>query len=170
MALQDIRLFVMDVDGVLTDGTVTLGPDGFESKHFNVLDWTGVKYLQRVGIRAAIISGRTAQAVVHRAQAVGITEIHQGIKDKLPVLREMIERLGLAREQVAYIGDDLPDIPCALEAGVSFAVADAHEELRSRVTHVTKTPGGRGAVREAAEMIIKAQGKWPEIMKRYVDE
>ena len=168
MTLRDIKLVVMDVDGVLTDGTIAIDEAGGETKHFNVRDWTGIVYLERAGIRTAILSGRTASAVTHRAKEAGVSEVHQGAKDKLPVLREMMKRLGLRPEEVAYIGDDLMDIPVAREVGFAVAVADAHEELKSRCHHVTAAPGGRGAVRELAEHILKAQDKWSTIMKRYV--
>jgi len=167
MALTDIKLVVSDVDGVLTDGTVSILPDGTEVKHFNVHDWTGIKYLMRVGLQVALISGRESPAVTHRAHHVGITEVHQGAKDKLPILEDVLKRLGLTAAEAAYIGDDLPDIPPARHAGVSVAVADAHEELKQRCDVVTQACGGQGAVREFAEMLLKAQGKWDTIMTRY---
>ena len=167
MALEDIKLLIMDVDGVLTDGTISVSSDGSETKHFNVRDWTGIKYLQRMGIETALVSGNTSEAVSQRAEYIGIREVHQGAKDKLPVVRDIIKRVGLKREEVAYVGDDLTDIPPTREVGWSVAVADAHEELKSHCDHVTMSPGGRGAVRELAEMILKAQGKWATVMKRY---
>ncbi|HUW56632.1 MAG TPA: HAD hydrolase family protein [Planctomycetota bacterium] len=169
MTLEHIKLLIMDVDGVLTDGTISVSTDGSETKHFNVRDWTGIKYLQRVGIQTALVSGNTSEAVSQRAEYIGIKEVHQGAKDKLPVVRDIIKRAGLKRGEVAYLGDDLTDIPPVREVGFSAAVADAHEELKSRCDHVTTAPGGRGAVRELAEMILKAQGKWAGIMKRYLN-
>jgi 3-deoxy-D-manno-octulosonate 8-phosphate phosphatase (KDO 8-P phosphatase) len=170
VALSDIKLVVMDVDGVLTDGTISVDEAGRETKHFNVRDWTGIAYLERAGIRTAILSGRTSAAVTHRAREVGMSEVHQGAKEKLPVLREMLKRLGLKPGEVAYIGDDLMDIPVAREVGFAVAVADAHEELKSRCHHVTAAAGGKGAVRELAEHLLKAQDKWATIMKRYVGD
>ena len=169
MALKDIKLLIMDVDGVLTDGTISVSSDGSETKHFNVRDWTGIKYLQRVGIQTALVSGNESDAVARRAEYIGIKEVHQGAKDKLPIISDMIRRLGLKPEEVAYIGDDLTDIPAARGVGFSVAVADAHEELKSCCDHVTEAPGGRGAVRELAEAILKAQDKWAVIMQRYLD-
>jgi len=160
-------MVIMDVDGVLTDGTISVSSDGSETKHFNVRDWTGIKYLQRVGIQTALVSGNQSDAVTQRAEYVGIKEVHQGLKDKLPAVRDMIRRLGVKAEEVAYIGDDLTDIPPAREVGFSVAVADAHEELKSCCDHVTEATGGTGAVRELAETILKAQDKWTVIMQRY---
>ena len=167
--LTAIKLVILDVDGVLTDGTITVSDDGAESKHFNVRDWSGIAYLERAGIRVAIVSGRASKAVAHRAREVGVAEVHQGAKRKLPVVRDLLARLGVKPEEAAYVGDDLMDIPPARIVGFSVAVADAHEEYRSRCMHVTTRPGGRGAVREVAEMILKAQGKWAAIMKRYLE-
>jgi 3-deoxy-D-manno-octulosonate 8-phosphate phosphatase (KDO 8-P phosphatase) len=168
LGLKDIKLVIMDVDGVLTDGTISLSDEGVETKHFNVRDWTGIMYLERVGIRTAIVSGRVSKAVEQRAREVGVAEVRLGVKEKLPVVRELIRKLELKPEEVAYIGDDLLDIPAAREVGFPVAVGDAHEELKSRCQHVTRLGGGKGAVRELAEMILKAQDKWAVIMKRYV--
>jgi len=168
LGLKDIRLVILDVDGVLTDGTLSLSDEGVETKHFNVRDWTGIAFLERVGIRTAVVSGRASKAVEMRARETGITEIHLGAKDKLPVVREMMERLGLGPEEVAYLGDDVLDIRAAQAVGFSAATADAHEELKAHCEFVTKKSGGKGAVRELAELILKAQGKWDVIMKRYL--
>ena len=170
MPLEDIKLLILDVDGVLTDGMITVSSDGSESKRFNVRDWTGLKYLQRVGIEVALISGNVSDAVTQRAEYIGIAEVHQGAKFKLPVVRDIIERLEMKPAEVAYIGDDLLDIPPAREVGFSVAVADAHPELLERVDHVTRARGGEGAVRELAENLLKAQGKWGLIMQRYLDD
>lgn len=168
MGLKEIKLLVTDVDGVLTDGTVVVGPDGGETKRFNVRDGTGIKYLQRQGIAVAFLSGRSSPAVAHRAQELGVVEVHMGAKDKLPVLREMMKRLYVEPSEVAYVGDDLVDIPAAREVGFSAAPADAHEELKSCCDYVTSLGGGRGALREIAEVILKAQDKWSGIMARYL--
>jgi len=169
MGLEDIKLLILDVDGVLTDGTISVSSDGSEAKRFCVRDWTGIKYLQRVGIQVALVSGNRSDAVTQRAEYIGIAEVHQGAKDKLPVVRDIMRRLGVEPREVAYMGDDLTDIPAAGEVGFSTATADAHEELKVRSDHVTQTAGGAGAVRELAEMILKARGKWATIMKRYLD-
>ena len=169
MALRDIQLVILDVDGVLTDGTISISDDGVETKHFNVRDWTGIVYLERAGVRVAIVSGRTSKAVARRAREVGVAEVHQGAKRKLPVVLDLLRRLGVKPAHAACVGDDLVDIPVAQAVGFSVAVADAHEELKRRCRHVTTRRGGEGAVREVAEMILKAQGKWDAIMKRYCD-
>lgn len=169
MAINDIKLVITDVDGVLTDGTVMIAPDGSETKLFNVHDWTGIKYLLRVGFHVAIVSGRESSAVVHRANHVGVTEVHQGLKDKLPAVRKVMAHFGVKAEETAYIGDDLPDIPPAVAVGFAVAVADAHEELKACCDHVTSAAGGTGAVREVAELLIKGRNKWDTIMQRYID-
>jgi 3-deoxy-D-manno-octulosonate 8-phosphate phosphatase (KDO 8-P phosphatase) len=168
LGLKDVRLVIVDVDGVLTDGTLSLSDEGVETKHFNVRDWTGIAFLERAGIRTAIVSGRASNAVELRARETGVTEVHLGAKDKLPVVRELMQRLALGPEEVAYIGDDVLDIPVARAVGFSVAVADAHEELKAHCDLVTKSPGGKGAVRELAEVILKTQDKWNTIMKRYL--
>ncbi|HUU43538.1 MAG TPA: HAD-IIIA family hydrolase [Planctomycetota bacterium] len=170
MSLEHVKLLIADVDGVLTDGMLYVSTDGSETKRFNVRDWTGIKYLRRAGVEVALVSGNSSDAVTQRAEYIGITEVHQGAKFKLPVVKEMIARLKLRREEVAYIGDDLLDIPPCRAVGFSVAVADAHPELIGRVDHVTKARGGEGAVREIAEEILKALGKWDLIMRRYLED
>jgi 3-deoxy-D-manno-octulosonate 8-phosphate phosphatase (KDO 8-P phosphatase) len=170
MGLKDVKLLIADVDGVLTDGTILILPDGSECKRFAVRDWTGVKYLQRSGLQFALVSGNTSDAVTQRARYIGVTEVHQGAKRKGPVVAEMIARLGLKPEEVAYIGDDLLDIPPARMVGFSVAVADAHEELKRHVDHVTRARGGEGAVREVIEDILKAQDRWGLILSRYLED
>ncbi len=169
MPLETIKLVILDVDGVLTDGTISVSDDGVETKHFNVRDWTGIVYLERSGVRVAIVSGRASKAVEIRAREVGIAEVHQGVKRKLPVVLDLMQRLGVSPDETACVGDDLMDIPVAGAVGLSFAPADAHEEMKRRATRLTSKPGGKGAVREVAELILKAQGKWNAIMKRYLD-
>jgi len=166
--LLRIKMVIMDVDGVLTDGSMIFNADGTESKAFNVRDGSGIKYLMRNGIRTALLSARECGPVRHRAESLGIDHCITGALDKLPAYRALLEETGLADADVCYIGDDLPDIPPMRAAGFPVAVADAAREVKDAAAYVTETLGGRGAVREVAEMILKAQGKWEHVMKRYL--
>lgn len=165
--LQQIRLVVLDCDGVLTDGTICINADGSEAKTFHVHDGCGVKYLQRAGLKTAILSGRTAAAVAHRAKELGIKHVLQGYKTKLEGLKELLRKTRLEAEAVCYVGDDLPDLPVLRAVGFGVAVANARAEVRKAADYVTRARGGNGAVRELAEMILKAQAKWGGIMDRY---
>ncbi len=164
--LVAVRLLLLDVDGVMTDGGIIL-TGGDESKRFDVRDGTGIKYLQRSGVEVALITGRRSAVVERRAAELGITEVHQGALKKWPVAEALLERLGVRPEHAAYVGDDLIDLPVMLRVGAAFAVADAAAEVRLRAHDVTQCPGGRGAVREVAEAILCAQGKWKAIVARY---
>jgi 3-deoxy-D-manno-octulosonate 8-phosphate phosphatase (KDO 8-P phosphatase) len=166
--LARIRLLITDVDGVMTDGTIVVHADGSETKMFNVRDGSGLKYLRRNGIRLAVLSGRRCPAVDHRARDLGFHHCLTGHKDKLPAYREIVEAEGVDDADVCYLGDDLPDIPPMRHAGVPVAVADAAEETKNYAAFVTRAAGGRGAVREVAEMILKAQGRWDTVMQRYI--
>jgi 3-deoxy-D-manno-octulosonate 8-phosphate phosphatase (KDO 8-P phosphatase) len=158
---------VFDCDGVLTDGTILIGADGSETKAFNVLDGSGIKYLQRAGLKTAILSGRSADAVKHRAKELGISYVLQGCKVKLDDLRKLMRRSKTKLAEICYVGDDLPDIPIMRAVGVAVAVANARLEVR-RVAHwVTSSRGGDGAAREVAEKILKTQDKWREIVACY---
>ena len=159
--LAAIRLLVLDVDGVLTDGRFFLTESGEEYKAFDSKDGHGLRMLMKGGVRVLIISGRNSKAVDHRAKDLGITGVHQGIKDKGTLLADHLAREGLKKEEVCCVGDDLPDLPLFSYAGVSVAVADAVPELREAATLTTKNRGGAGAVREMCELILKAKGLWP---------
>ena len=159
-----IRLFVMDVDGTLTDGTITYTADGVEIKSFHARDGAGIKLLPRAGIVAAIVSGRASAATQRRAAELGIETVVEGVADKLPVVDRLRQEQGLAWEEVAFIGDDLTDIPPMRSAGFSAAPADAAPEVRRVATFVCTIPGGRGAVREAIEHLLRAQGAWDEVL------
>lgn len=152
--LSRISLVVFDIDGVFTDGQILIAADGSESKSFNVRDGHGVKRLLAAGRQVAIISGRKAAAVDHRMAELGVSHVFQGCQDKLGVLRDLLGRLGLAPEAVAYVGDDLPDLEVMRAVGLPIAVADAAPELRQVAAHVTRAPGGRGAVREVCEFLL----------------
>ena len=165
--LSAIRLLVCDVDGVLTDGRIIYDTSGAETKQFHVRDGSGLKYWLRAGRQAALLSGRSCEATGRRAAELGITILEQGAKDKWPAMERILEAAGCSADQVAYVGDDLPDLPVMHRVGFRVAVADASAEVRTVADYVTQTPGGRGAVREVVELILKAQGRWQAIIQRY---
>jgi len=167
--IRKIRVLVLDVDGVMTDGSIWLGKAG-ELKRFNVHDGTGIKYLIRSGIQVAIISGRTSEAVTLRAQELGITECLQGCHKKLPAFLSLIQRLGETRDTVACIGDDLTDLPLFNHSGLCIAPQDATQEVKEHADLVTAQPGGHGVVREAAEILLKVQGKWQSLVEGYLGQ
>jgi len=158
---------MMDVDGVLTDGTISIGPDGGETKHFNSQDGASIRYLERVDIATAIITGRHSSAVEHRARDLGIDRLSMGAHDKLPEYERIIGELGVTDDEVVYIGDDLMDIPVMRRVGLPIAVANARAETKAHAQFVTEASGGKGAVREAIEWILKREGKWSRIIARY---
>ena len=161
---QTIRLLVLDVDGVLTDGSLTFTGEGELSKTFNVRDGLGIKLLQAAGIEVAILTGRTSSIVAHRSDELGMTRVEQGKLRKLPTLKKMLTEAKLQPENIAYMGDDLPDIPCLKLAGLAATPADGSPELDAVVDWRAPVPGGRGAVRAFAERILRAQGKWEPII------
>jgi 3-deoxy-D-manno-octulosonate 8-phosphate phosphatase (KDO 8-P phosphatase) len=154
---QAIKLAIFDVDGVLTDGKPYFLVDGSEFKTFNTLDGHGIKMLIASGVRTAIISGRKTPVVERRAQNLGIQHLYQGREDKLVVLDELLGELGLSYEQVAYLGDDLPDLPVIRRVGLGMAVASADSFVRQHAHGVTQARGGEGAAREFSELIKRAQ-------------
>jgi 3-deoxy-D-manno-octulosonate 8-phosphate phosphatase (KDO 8-P phosphatase) len=163
-----IRLFVFDVDGVLTDGRIVLDDDGRQSKFFDVRDGSGIKHLQHAEIQVALLTGRSSRVVDHRAVELGITLVRQGVSDKGEELDRLLDHLGIAAGETAYMGDDLIDLPAIRRVALSFAPADARREVQAEVDHVTRAEGGRGAAREAAEILLKARGAWDEIVARYL--
>lgn len=168
--VEKVKLLVLDVDGVLTDGRLYYHDDGTESKAFNARDGHGIKLAQRAGIEVALISGRSSPCVQKRAADLGITEVVQGPKDKVPVFERLLAEKGLGPEQAAFVGDDLVDLPAMRRAGFAVAVADASEHLFEAAHYVTLAPGGRGAVREVVELILAAQGLWENIVARYFED
>jgi 3-deoxy-D-manno-octulosonate 8-phosphate phosphatase (KDO 8-P phosphatase) len=168
MPVRGLKLFVMDVDGTLTDGRLHLDDNGVQSKTFHVRDGLAIKHLQQCGIATAIITGRSSDVVAIRAAELGITEVHQGSADKLATLREMCERLAVGPSEVAYIGDDLNDLPVIRQVGYAIAVGDARDEVKEFSHFVTTAPGGGGAVCEAAEHILRSQGKWDQVLSGYL--
>ena len=162
-----IRLLVLDIDGVLTDGRVIYDSGGGETKHFDVTDGHGLKLLQRAGVEVALLSGRESVVNRRRAAELGIGEVVEDAKIKLPVLEEMLRRKGLEPEEVAYMGDDLIDLPAMRAVGLALAPASARPEAKAAAHWVSRRAGGRGAVRDACELILRASGKWQEVTARY---
>ena len=165
--LAGVKLLLLDCDGVLTDGGVTWGDDGVEQKTFHIRDGLGIRAWQRAGGRTGIITGRSSRIVERRAAELGIAIVRQGVDDKLAVAGEIIEECGLSWEQTAFMGDDLPDLPVVARCGVGVAVADACVEMRDAAAVVTSLPGGRGAVRELVERMLRARGGWEAIVAAY---
>ncbi|MDQ5986785.1 MAG: 3-deoxy-D-manno-octulosonate 8-phosphate phosphatase KdsC [Syntrophus sp. SKADARSKE-3] len=165
--LSKIRLLVLDVDGVMTDGRIIINDLGQESKFFNVRDGHGLKVLMRYDVDVVLLTGRQSAVVEYRAQELGIGEIHQKVWNKLEVYEEILSRRGLTDEEVAFVGDDIIDIPVLRRVGFSATVADATEEARQAADYITVYDGGRGAVREICDLILKAKGHWPDVAKKY---
>ncbi len=166
--LAKIKMLIMDVDGVLTDGTIIINADGTESKRFSFRDGHGIKMWHRAGLKSAIISGRSSEATIVRAQQLSIEHVLQGCKQKLPAFESFLAKVGLSAVEVAYIGDDLLDLPIVRRAGLGVAVADAVAELKEIADFVTKAAGGGGAVREVIEHILKNTGRWQSLLERYL--
>lgn len=162
-----IELLVLDVDGVLTDGVIAVDDNGVETKHFHVRDGQAISLWRQAGKAAAILSGRKAQAVDRRAAELGIAPVIQGAGRKDLAFATLIEGLGLSPFQVCFMGDDLPDLPVLRSVGLAACPSDAIPEVRASVHYVAETPGGRGAVREVVERILKAQGLWPGLVEPY---
>jgi len=163
-----IELILSDVDGVLTDGGIWYDNQGVELKGFHIRDGLGIRLWQRAGFRFGVLTARTSHIVKLRTGELGIDIVRQGFEDKLPVAQEIARTCGLTPEQVCYIGDDLTDLPVIRFAGLGAAVADAVAEVRAASAIVTALPGGRGAVRELIEAILKAKGRWEDAIQRYV--
>ncbi|MGE5094635.1 MAG: KdsC family phosphatase [Betaproteobacteria bacterium] len=154
-----VRLAIFDVDGVMTDGTLYIGGQGEAFKAFNILDGHGVKMLQSAGVATAIISGRSSDAVARRAAELSIAHVVQGAGDKVAAFEALLARLGVEPAACAFVGDDLPDPPVMRRCGFAVAVANAVEAVKSAAHYVTRASGGRGAVREFCELVLRAQGQ-----------
>ncbi|MEW6026441.1 MAG: HAD hydrolase family protein [Planctomycetota bacterium] len=165
--LKKIKMVIMDVDGVLSDGRIILDSRGGENKVFNVYDGAGIAYLHYAGIKTAIITGRLSKTVSYRAKELGILEVHQDTLEKLSALKKILAKHKLSPGEICYIGDDLPDIPVMKKAGFAVATNNARPEVRKYAHYVTRLNGGKGAVREVAEKILKTQNKWKFILQRY---
>jgi 3-deoxy-D-manno-octulosonate 8-phosphate phosphatase (KDO 8-P phosphatase) len=155
-----IKLLLLDVDGVLTDGRIILDDRGVETKQFNVRDGQGIVLLMRAGIEVGLITARSSKAVRYRAKELNLRIVHQGIQNKITTYGVILRQLGLAETEIAYIGDDVGDLEILRRVGFAVTVNDGWEELFQSVDYVTEKPGGRGAVREVAELLLKAQNKW----------
>ena len=166
--LQAIELLVLDVDGVLTDGQLVLHANGSESKCFHTLDGHGIRMWQRAGGKTALLSGRYSEPTQRRAEQLEIVHVLQNCHFKLPVLETLLDDLHLRPENVAYIGDDLPDLPPIRFVALGIAPANAVDEVKQEADYVTTRPGGQGAVREAIEYILKNSGRWQALMERYL--
>jgi 3-deoxy-D-manno-octulosonate 8-phosphate phosphatase (KDO 8-P phosphatase) len=172
-----VRLIVMDVDGVLTDGSIELTSGGAglgalptESKTFNVKDGLAIRWARRVGVETAFLTSRSSGAVERRAEELSVTRLVTGASDKAPALLALCQELGVAPAEVAYLGDDLPDLAPMRLAGLAIAVADAAPEVREVAHWVTDAPGGRGAAREAIEAILRTQGRWQRVVDHHMTE
>lgn len=165
--IRKVKALILDVDGVLTDGRIIISDDGQETKCFNVRDGHGLKMVRRAGVEVMFLTGRKSRVVEHRARELGVERVYQGALDKLAVLDEILGSTGLTPGQVAYMGDDIVDLPVLRRAGFSVTVSDAHEDVLKAVDLVTQNPGGRGAVREVCEIILKVQGQWEILTERY---
>jgi 3-deoxy-D-manno-octulosonate 8-phosphate phosphatase (KDO 8-P phosphatase) len=168
--LADIQLLAMDVDGVLTDGTIIINGDGSEGKLFNLLDGHGIRMWRKAGLKVAFLSGRFSEATKCRAKQLEIDYCVQDCFEKLPAIKKLLEQLGLSAERAAYIGDDLLDLPVIRYVGFGAAVANAVDEVKDMADYVTTRCGGDGAVREVIEYILKNSGRWQELMKKYLPD
>ena len=165
---KNIKLVIFDVDGVLTDGSLFYGDDGQEYKAFNSRDGHGMKMLQQSGVQIGIITGRTSDVVLHRMKNLNVQHIYQGRLEKLPAFNELIGKLDLQPEQVAYVGDDVVDLPIMIRAGLAITVPSAHDMAKQHAHWITPQPAGAGAARDICEMIMKAQGTYDEAMAIYL--
>jgi 3-deoxy-D-manno-octulosonate 8-phosphate phosphatase (KDO 8-P phosphatase) len=165
--LRNIRMVVLDVDGVMTDGRVLLLPDGQEVKFFSIHDGFGIVCAMKAGIRIGIISGRSSPSLKIRCDELNIKDVYMEKMDKLPVLEQIIKEHNLTYDQIAFIGDDVPDLPVLEKVGLSAAPSNAHEWVKSRVDLVLTKTGGDGAVREFLDLLLQAQGKSESILKKF---
>lgn len=165
--LARIKLLLLDVDGVMTDGRIVLDDNGVESKFFNVRDGHGLKMLQRAGLRVGILTGRKSRVVDLRAAELGVEIVFQGAKNKLEVYERMLAEQSLTDKEVAFAGDDVIDLPVLRRVGLALAPADAVDEVREVVHYVCRAAGGHGAVREIVELLLRGQGLWEQAMARY---
>jgi len=166
--LADIQMLVIDVDGVLTDGTIIVNGNGSESKFFSVLDGHGIRLWHRAGLKIAFLSGRKSEPTRYRAEQLEVEYVFEDCHNKLDALKKFLEQEGLQPDRIAYIGDDLPDLPPIRYVGFGVTVANAVDEVKQYADYVTTHPGGCGAVREVIEYILKNTGRWQKLMKRYL--
>ena len=162
-----VQLLLLDCDGVLTDGGVTWSEDGIEQKTFNIRDGLGIKLWQQAGFRVGIVTGRSSHVVRWRSDELGIDFVRQGIGDKVKAVSELLTLCHLGWDSVAYVGDDLPDLPVIQRAGFGVAVADACQEVQEASDFTTQLPGGKGAVREVVEVLRRSRGRWKDLVAHY---
>ena len=167
---EKIKLVLFDVDGVLTDGKLVLQADGSESKQFDIKDGTGIVLAQRAGLKVGFLSARVSPPTQPRAAQLGVTLVHQGVSSKLETYEHIVDALLLEDEQVAYMGDDIVDLPVLSRVGLAAAPADAAPDVRARVHWVSQAPGGCGAARELIELILRAQGAWESVLLEYLGQ
>lgn len=165
-----IRAILFDVDGVLTDGKILLHADGTESKQFDIKDGTAIVWAQRLGVTIGFLSARSSASTAQRAAQLGVTLVHQGVASKIDAYDQVVRGLQLGDDQVAYMGDDVLDLPVLSRAGLSAAPADAVADVRSRVHFVSARNGGDGAARELIEVVLRAQNKWNDLVAAYSAE
>ncbi len=163
---EDIKLVILDVDGVMSDGRIVIDDNGVQSRNFDIKDGLGVVALQMLGVEVAIITSKRSGAVRHRAEELKIKRFYEGIRKKTEAYAEIIEDMGITDDEVCYVGDDLVDLSMMKRVGLPVAVADAVPDILEHAAYVTSARGGYGAVREVAEMILKAQGKWEKLLTK----
>ncbi len=168
--LKHIQLLLLDVDGVLTDGSIIYNDDGNETKIFNAKDGFGLKLVMQAGIKVGIVTGRSSKALHHRCDNLGIRYLFDGLADKAMMLEKIAAQTGVGPDHAAFVGDDLPDLSIMQRAGLSIAVADAHEIVRQKADWTTQAPGGHGAVREVCEALLTAKGLWDQIITRFQND
>ena len=167
---EKIKLVLFDVDGVLTDGKLLLQADGSESKQFDIKDGTGIVLAQRAGLKVGFLSARLSPPTQHRAAQLGVTLVHQGVSSKIETYEHIVDKLVLEDEEVAYMGDDIVDLPVLSRVGLAAAPADAAPDVRARVHWVSQAPGGCGAARELIELILRAQRAWESVLLEYLGQ
>ncbi len=165
-----VRLILFDVDGVLTDGRVTINHDGTESKTFAIRDGIAMVWAQRAGIRVGFLSARLSSTTPHRAAQLGITLVYHGVSSKLATYQAIVADLGITDAEIAYMGDDIVDLAVLARVGLSVAPADAVDDVKARVHWVTERAGGAGAARELVERVLKVQGHWDDVIDAYLNE
>lgn len=165
-ALHVTHIF-LDVDGVMTDGTIIYGESGRELKTFDVKDGVGIKLAQKAGLEFVVITGRESHILLQRCRELGINDVHQKNWDKITLVNEILKQKNIGLHQIAYMGDDIVDLPVMKRVGLAAAPADCVQEIREICHFITTRPGGRGAVRELIELILKAQNKWMEVLSKY---
>lgn len=165
--LEKVKILLLDVDGVMTDGSIIYTDSGSEIKAFCVKDGLGIRLLMEAGIKVGVVTGRSSDALHHRCKNLRIEYIFDGVLNKAGIFDKIMETTGFQAEEIAYMGDDLPDLPIMRAAGIPIAVADAHESVIETACIVTSAKGGNGAIREVCEAILKAQGHWESVVKRF---